>query len=99
MLCNRLAIMAHGELKCIGYIQKLKEKFGKGFSLMVKIKPDAIKKHSVSRMDLDSTDASPSGPNCTTDIKLKLKSLFPCDLKDEHEVKNVNFFGGLVIFF
>lgn len=86
MLCNRLAIMAHGELKCIGYIQKLKEKFGKGFSLMVKLKADAIKTQSVSRIDLDSTDASPSAPNCTTDIKLKLKSLFPCDLKDEHEV-------------
>lgn len=30
-LCNRLAIMANGQLKCIGPIQNLKDSFGLGF--------------------------------------------------------------------
>lgn len=38
VLCNRLGIMKNGELKCIGYIQKLKEKYGKGLSMIIKVK-------------------------------------------------------------
>lgn len=37
-LCNRLAIMTCGQFKCIGFIQKLKEIFGTGFTLLIKIK-------------------------------------------------------------
>ena len=32
-LCNRLCIMTHGQLKCIGTPQHLKSKFGGGFQL------------------------------------------------------------------
>lgn len=34
-LCNRLAIMAGGQLKCIGPIQNLKDSFGLGFVVHV----------------------------------------------------------------
>lgn len=37
-LCNRLAIMASGKFKCIGYIPKLKELFGNGFTLLIKVR-------------------------------------------------------------
>lgn len=44
-LCNRLAIMACGQLKCIGPIQNLKESFGLGFIIHIVFNgslPDAI---------------------------------------------------------
>lgn len=34
-LCNRLAIMNHGRLNCIGPIQQLKRSFGLGYLIMV----------------------------------------------------------------
>jgi ATP-binding cassette, subfamily A (ABC1), member 3 len=36
-LCNRLAIMNQGNFTCIGDIQKLKNKYGRGFTLMIKL--------------------------------------------------------------
>nr|XP_029725334.1 ATP-binding cassette sub-family A member 2 [Aedes albopictus] len=36
-LCNRLSIMVDGRLRCIGFIQRLKEKYGKGFNLLLKL--------------------------------------------------------------
>lgn len=85
--------MKTGELKCIGYIQKLKEKYGKGFSLMVKIKPQIPQSNDhVDQRSRDLTDSAPSLMESVTDIKLQLQSLFTCDLKDEHEVKKYIFF-------
>lgn len=37
-LCNRLAIMTLGQLKCIGPIQQLKQTFGIGFLVTIMIK-------------------------------------------------------------
>ncbi|XP_043567483.1 phospholipid-transporting ATPase ABCA3 isoform X1 [Chiloscyllium plagiosum] len=42
-LCTRLAVMVNGQFKCLGSPQHLKNKFGSGFTLLVKIhgdKPD-----------------------------------------------------------
>ncbi|XP_062562743.1 ATP-binding cassette sub-family A member 2 [Armigeres subalbatus] len=41
-LCNRLSIMVDGRLRCIGFIQRLKEKYGKGFNLLLKLKNHEI---------------------------------------------------------
>uniref|UniRef100_A0A8C3TCV5 ATP binding cassette subfamily A member 10 n=1 Tax=Chelydra serpentina TaxID=8475 RepID=A0A8C3TCV5_CHESE len=37
-LCDRVAIMVSGKLRCIGSIQYLKSKFGKGYLLEIKVK-------------------------------------------------------------
>merc|ERR1719427_312663 len=37
-LCNKIAIMVKGKLKCIGTTQHLKDKFGKGYVLEIKLK-------------------------------------------------------------
>ncbi|NXJ90180.1 ABCAA protein, partial [Corythaixoides concolor] len=37
-VCDRVAIMVSGQLRCIGSIQYLKNKFGKGYLLEVKVK-------------------------------------------------------------
>ncbi|XP_042898603.1 phospholipid-transporting ATPase ABCA3 isoform X2 [Parasteatoda tepidariorum] len=36
-LCNRLAIMVNGRLRCLGPIQHLKTKYGKGYTLVIKL--------------------------------------------------------------
>ena len=41
-LCDRLAIMVAGQMKCLGPNQYLKEKFGKGYNIQLKMAPTAI---------------------------------------------------------
>ena len=36
-LCTRLVIMVNGQFKCLGSIQHLKSRFGKGYTVMMKI--------------------------------------------------------------
>lgn len=37
-LCNRLAIMAEGQFKCLGYVPELKQLYGSGFTISIKLK-------------------------------------------------------------
>ena len=37
-LCTRLGIMVNGQFQCLGNVQHLKSKYGKGYSLIVKCK-------------------------------------------------------------
>lgn len=69
-LCNRLTIMVKGQLVCIGNIQYLKQRFGQGFTLMVKL-------HAVKRSDSVLAQLK-------TDIENTFAP--ECLLKDEHEV-------------
>ncbi|XP_072144048.1 uncharacterized protein [Dermacentor andersoni] len=39
-LCNRIAILGEGKLQCLGSLSHLKEKFGKGYTILVKTLPD-----------------------------------------------------------
>ncbi|XP_049268890.1 uncharacterized protein LOC119381915 [Rhipicephalus sanguineus] len=39
-LCNRIAILGEGKLQCLGSLSHLKEKFGKGYTIMVKTLSD-----------------------------------------------------------
>lgn len=36
-LCSKIAIMVNGEFKCLGSLQHLKNKYGDGFTLLVRI--------------------------------------------------------------
>ncbi|XP_023364943.1 ATP-binding cassette sub-family A member 8-like isoform X2 [Otolemur garnettii] len=40
-VCDRVAIMVSGRLRCIGSIQHLKSKFGKDYLLVMKVKTPA----------------------------------------------------------
>ncbi|CAF3487847.1 unnamed protein product [Rotaria sp. Silwood1] len=37
-VCNRLGIMVHGQLACLGTIQHLKSKFGQGYTIEIKVR-------------------------------------------------------------
>lgn len=47
-LCNRLVIMVKGQLVCIGASQELKQRFGAGYNIHIKLNP--------SRSDHDVSD-------------------------------------------
>ncbi len=38
VLCTRLAIMVNGELRCLGSAQHLRNKFGDGYSITIRVK-------------------------------------------------------------
>ncbi|XP_022107295.1 ATP-binding cassette sub-family A member 3-like isoform X2 [Acanthaster planci] len=40
-LCTRLAIMVNGQFKCLGSTQHLKSRFGTGYTMMIKVGPNA----------------------------------------------------------
>lgn len=70
-LCNRLAIMANGQLKCIGPVQNLKNSFGLGFLV-----------HIVYNENV-TTDNSENILN----VKETLKQMFSqCKLQEEYAV-------------
>ncbi|CAF4578630.1 unnamed protein product [Rotaria socialis] len=43
-LCNRLVIMVSGEFKCLGSVQHLKEKFGDGYTILIRTNMDTNRK-------------------------------------------------------
>lgn len=62
-LCNRLVIMVKGELVCVGASQELKQRFGAGYDIHVKLNPgrseedvDSIKKAIQSSLTCDIRD-------------------------------------------
>jgi len=50
-LCNRLTIMVDGVMKCIGNIQYLKNRYGQGFTIMVKLR--YVENFNVSELKSD----------------------------------------------
>ncbi|XP_015788540.1 ATP-binding cassette sub-family A member 1-like [Tetranychus urticae] len=60
-LCSRIGIMARGNFKCLGSTQHLKEKFGQGFTLIIKIDQEALKKEDeIDRIKQFIKDEFPS---------------------------------------
>lgn len=41
-LCNRLVIMVQGQLVCIGASQELKQRFGIGYDIHIKLDPSRL---------------------------------------------------------
>lgn len=69
-LCNRLAIMVGGQFVCMGGIQYLKQIYGQGFTIMVKLRAVEADKPTIRRLKREIKGNFSSG----------------CVLKDEHQV-------------
>lgn len=41
-LCSRIAIMCAGKFKCLGSVQHLRQKYGQGFTLAIKLKSECL---------------------------------------------------------
>lgn len=58
-LCTRIAIMVNGQFRCLGSTQHLKSKFGKGYTLMIKVKSSEEQStESTIRQIQESVEAS-----------------------------------------
>jgi ATP-binding cassette subfamily A (ABC1) protein 3 len=72
-LCDRLVIMVNGQFKCLGRTQHLKNKFGQGFTLLLKLNTRKFETER-SAVILD-------------EVKAFLQHhLNGCTTKDEHKV-------------
>lgn len=55
VLCTRLAVMVNGRLRCLGSAQHLKNKYGDGYTMLIRVRSTASErdvnaiKHFVSR--------------------------------------------------
>uniref|UniRef100_A0A8C4QFV7 ABC transporter domain-containing protein n=1 Tax=Eptatretus burgeri TaxID=7764 RepID=A0A8C4QFV7_EPTBU len=75
-LCTRLAIMVNGQFHCLGNTQQLKNTYGSGYTLLIKLRsPVAV--HGLPEGDADTQHAT---------FKAFMKSIFPGScIKDEHQ--------------
>ena len=71
-LCDRLAIMVNGQFRCLGGPQHLKNKFGQGFTVIVKL-------HRSHQEAIDNTGLAKITEYMTSKFK-------DCSIKDEHKV-------------
>lgn len=71
-LCDRLAIMVNGQFRCFGGPQHLKNKFGQGFTIIIKL----LRNHEMSNAE------------GMEKIKKYITQRFPgeSEVKDEHQV-------------
>jgi ABC-type multidrug transport system ATPase subunit len=52
VLGDRIAIMSHGEIKCLGTPLHLKNKFGDGYRINITARPDAIEEAKAHIIEL-----------------------------------------------
>jgi len=48
VLCTRLAVMVNGRLRCLGSTQHLKNRFGDGYTLMVRMRSDVTERDVIA---------------------------------------------------
>ncbi|CAG9335868.1 unnamed protein product [Blepharisma stoltei] len=89
-LSDRIAIMAAGRIRCIGSSSHIRNKFGQGYELDVKIKiPKQEKIHILSKkLDLELKDATQIRE---FQIKKCLQALEAEDLEEVFNSKNIGF--------
>lgn len=52
-ICSRIGIMVAGQLRCLGSVQHLRNKYGQGFTVMIKIKREMIHNPETASIYLD----------------------------------------------
>ena len=74
-LCDRLAIMVHGQFRCMGGTQHLKNKFGQGFTVIMKL----------------NTKSAGDPMSVLSSTKTFMNERFnKCSIKDEHRVSLIS---------
>eukprot|EP01135_Chromosphaera_perkinsii_P005752 Nk52_evm52s359 gene=Nk52_evmTU52s359 len=98
-LCTRLAIMVNGQFKCLGSPQHLKNKFGSGYHLIIKLKSEekvaTLKSHIESKFPsaLLKEEHSVLIHYEFTDNTLKLSDMFSAieSIKEEYMIEDYSF--------
>jgi len=48
VLCSRLAVMVNGRLRCLGSAQHLKNRFGDGYTMIVRMRGDVVERDVIA---------------------------------------------------
>lgn len=96
-LCTRIGIMVNGSLRCLGSGQHLKQRYGDGYEVDIKIKfaniesmcvlVDQLKEAGIIKLNNDNTspihdEESIDNSNIKSDIHIYYKTKITCDLND-----------------
>ena len=84
-LCDRLAIMVNGQFQCFGNIPHLKNKFGQGFTILVKLKKGSANAENQSKLGSVK--------------EALLTRLSDAVIQDEHKVNFYNVYNSFLNFF
>ncbi|XP_042234666.1 cholesterol transporter ABCA5-like [Homarus americanus] len=76
-LCSRIGILVKGGMRCVGAIQHLKNKYGGGYTVEMKLKCDATNVEEVN------SPSSGSSVELMNDVTAMLKEVFPRGVLDE----------------
>ena len=73
-LCTRIAIMVNGRLKCLGSTQHLKDKFGKGYTVILKLStapaaPTSTESAVGAQRLVESAASAPQEPGTTRETE------------------------------
>lgn len=74
VLCSRLAIMVNGQFKCLGTTTHLKNRFGGGYTLQVKVLKDNMLSHIMEFVEIHFV-------NSLLKVKLYFKKHFYKEIK------------------
>ena len=88
-LCDRIGIIDHGLLRCIGTQQELKDKFGKGYSLAINFKGWGSERTSVLEAMSSLGCVVVDSIKSTAMVKVPKERLLDCvrRLRDFHSLK------------
>ena len=81
-LCDRLAIMVNGQFQCFGNIPHLKNKFGQGFTILVKLQKGSADIENQSELN--------------TVREALLTRLSDAVIQDEHKVQVYNVYDSFL---
>ncbi|XP_054926917.1 phospholipid-transporting ATPase ABCA3-like [Dermacentor andersoni] len=95
VLCDRIAILLAGQLECIGTVDELKSKFGRGYTITIKLRQDTFE-DSEYREDL-TQDMMADFHSCQLDHSFQA-SFLHCRLKKGQLQRNFTL-ANLVFFF
>ncbi|KAB7500312.1 ATP-binding cassette sub-family A member 3, partial [Armadillidium nasatum] len=93
-LCSKIIILATGVIRCVGTPKYLKAKYGKGYTLQIKIK-SYLPKELLNTSIQSKEDEEIEYMNLIEELKCQITMLFPnCKLTDEYRlskqiIKNV----------
>lgn len=78
-LCNRLMIIDDGQMVCIGSSHDLKQRFGSGFDIQVKLNPQ-VSNETIIDLKLDILQQLECVPKCDNNKVCNVHIFFNCNL-------------------
>ncbi|MPC24949.1 ATP-binding cassette sub-family A member 5 [Portunus trituberculatus] len=82
-LCSSIGILVRGSMRCIGPIQYLKNKYGRGYTLEVKVKPNRAPMSISNASSPSHIISAELGNSIIREVQQKVMETFPNAVLDE----------------